>query len=123
MYSGQFDHVQLPIAVFGWLTDAAFSFCFWAWPWVPFTPPHAASIVAAPVPAAPMTPSRVRNWRRDCSWPAIIRSTIASIDPSSIHFPHSPNSCFAAGSYGPRLKGTYAAQAASDPHGVQVRPG
>src|SRR3954453_10121652 len=84
MYSGQLDHVQLPIATFGWLTVLAFSLWFCACPVVPLTPPQPATSAPAPLVATPMAPSRARNWRRDCSCPPSIRSTTLSIESSCI---------------------------------------
>src|SRR3954467_8939392 len=74
MYSGQLENVQLPIATFGWLTavDAFLPELS------PFTPPQAARN-ADPGPSKRPAPARWRmNWRRECSLPSSIRSTMPS---------------------------------------------
>src|SRR4051812_24386567 len=74
MYSGQFENVQLPIGTLGWYTavDAFLPELS------PFTPPHAARN-ADPGPSRRPAPARWRmNWRRECSLPSSIRSTMPS---------------------------------------------
>src|SRR5438094_1891940 len=74
MYNGQLENVQSPIGTLGWLT-AADTFL----PELsPLTPPHAARN-AEPGPSSRPAPARWRmNWRRECSLPSSIRSTIPS---------------------------------------------
>src|SRR3954447_25319307 len=74
MYSGQFENVQLPIGTLGWCTavDAFLPELS------PFTPPQAARN-ADPGPSRRPAPARWRmNWRRECSLPSSIRSTMPS---------------------------------------------
>jgi hypothetical protein len=69
MYSGQFENVQSPISVFGWLTDFALSaVSSLAFSSVPSTPPQAASSVESPVTASPALPARPRKRRLDSRW-------------------------------------------------------
>src|SRR5436190_3629955 len=75
MYSGQLENVQLPIATFGWLTAVEAFLPELS----PFTPPQAARN-AEPGPMSRPAPARWRmNWRRECSLPSSIRSTMPSM--------------------------------------------
>src|SRR3954451_15495398 len=82
MYSGQLENVQLPIATFGWLTAVEAFLPELS----PFTPPQAARN-ADPGPMSRPAPARWRmNWRRECSLPSSIRSTMPSMSSLRIVF-------------------------------------
>src|SRR4051794_17118670 len=74
MYSGQFENVQLPIGTLGWCATAEAFLPELS----PFTPPQAARN-AEPGPTRRPAAARWRmNWRRECSLPSSIRSTMPS---------------------------------------------